>query len=155
MHVPTSEILSTRLPMPHSPRWYEGKLFMLFSATGELACLDISTGKYDIITRLPGFTRGMARYQDYLFIGLSKIRENASTFRNLPVASQELISGVAIIHLPTGKTVGVIRYENSVEELYDIQIIPGFRRPGLLNHIRPEHRLALVTPADAFWKGDE
>ncbi|QHT65830.1 TIGR03032 family protein [Rhodocytophaga rosea] len=155
MHVPTGEILATQLPMPHSPRWYDGKLYMLFSATGELACLDTSSGKYDSIARLPGFARGMARYQDYLFIGLSKIRENASTFRNLPVASQELFSGVAIVQLSTGKTIGFIRYENSVEELYDIQVIPGFRRPGLLNHIRPEHRLALVTPTDAFWKGDE
>lgn len=155
MHVPTGEILTDKLPMPHSPRLYDGNLFVLFSATGELACLDIQTGKHEIVSRLPGFTKGMARQGDYLFIGLSRIRENASTFRNLPVASKALFSGIAVIHLPSGKTEGLIRYENSVEEIYDIQILPDIRRPGLLNAARPEHRLALVTPTDSFWKSNQ
>ena len=42
-------------------------------------------------------------------------------------------------------------YENSVEELYDVQIIPEFRRPGLLSPMKGEHRLALTLPNDDFW----
>ena len=76
IHVGTGEIIATHLLMPHSPRMHDGKLFVLFSATGELACINTENGKYEIITRLPGFTRGMARQGEYLFIGLSKIREN-------------------------------------------------------------------------------
>jgi hypothetical protein len=55
------------------------------------------------------------------------------------------------IHLPTDANVGHIRYEQSVEEIYDIQILPGFLRPGILNHTSPKHRLALHTPEAVFF----
>jgi uncharacterized protein (TIGR03032 family) len=154
MHVPTQEIIATELAMPHSPRLYDGKLYVLLSATGELAVIDVISGQKEVICRMPGFVRGMARIGEYLFVGLSRIRENSSTFRNLPVSSQALFSGVGVVHINSGNIIGYIRYENSVEELYDVQIIPGLRRPGLLNHNRPEHRLALSTPTEGFWKSD-
>ncbi|MGH2646206.1 MAG: DUF4915 domain-containing protein, partial [Ginsengibacter sp.] len=135
----------------HSPRWFDGQLYCLLSATGQLVRIDAFTGKYDVITKLKGFVRGMAKRGDYLFIGLSRLRQNASTFRDLAITKDAIYCGVEIIHLPTGANVGNIRYQQSVEEIYDVQIVPGALRPGILNHTSAAHRLALHTPEAFFW----
>jgi uncharacterized protein (TIGR03032 family) len=151
MDIETNEIVAHSLPMPHSPRWYDGQLYCLLSATGDLIRVDIATGKYDVITRLKGFVRGMTKHGDYLFIGLSKLRKNSSTFRDLAITKDAIYCGVEIIHLPTGANVGHIRYQQSVEEIYDVQVLPGSLRPGILNHTAAVHRSALHTPGHAFW----
>jgi len=149
--VEKNEIVAENLPMPHSPRLINGKLYILLSATGELAKVDISTGKYEVVKELSGFVRGMSAYGDYLFIGLSKLRENSSAFRDLPIAKKSVFSGVVIIHEPTASIVGYIKYENSVDEIYDVKVIPGMKRPGLLNHEKKDHKIALVSPVGDFW----
>jgi len=151
MDIETNEVVAHSLPMPHSPRWFNGQLYCLLSATGQLIRIDVATGKYDVITQLKGFTRGMAKRGDYLFIGLSKLRQNASAFRDLAITKDAIYCGIEIIHLPTGAKVGHIRYEQSVEEIYDVQVVPDFLRPGILNHTSPKHRLALHTPEAVFW----
>jgi uncharacterized protein (TIGR03032 family) len=151
MDVPTNEVVAEALPMPHSPRWFDGQLYCLLSANGQLIRVDIATGKYEVVARLNGFARGMAKRGDYLFIGLSKLRQNASTFRDLAISKDALHCGVEIVHLPSGAKVGHIRYEQSVDEIYDVQILPGVLRPGILNHTSTTHRLALHTPDAVFW----
>lgn len=151
MDIQSNEYICRHLQMPHSPRWFDGKLYCLLSATGELIQIDIESGKYEVITRLKGFVRGMAKRGDYLFIGLSRLRKNSSIFRDLAITKDAIHCGVEIIHLPTGANVGHIRYQSSVEEIYDVQILPNALRPGILNHTTPTHRLALHTPETAFW----
>ncbi len=97
------------------------------------------------IKGIDGFVRDMAKHGDYLFIGLSKLRQNSSTFRDLPIAKRSIYCGIEIVHLPTATRVGNIRYQSSIEELYDVQIIPKIR-PEILNHLKGQHRLALNTP---------
>lgn len=154
MEVPSGEIVAQNLPMPHSPRWINGELYCLLSATGELVKIDRYTGRYDVVTRLSGFVRGMAHIGDYVFVGMSKLRENASVFRDLPITKKAVYCGVEIIHLPTGNPVGHIRYAASVEELYDVQIV-NHLRPGILNHLTEQYKLALNTPDYDFWSVDE
>ncbi|UII31748.1 TIGR03032 family protein [Fulvivirga ulvae] len=155
--VETCETITRNLAMPHSPRIYDGELFALLSATGELIKIDIHTGKYEVIKKFDGFVRGMVRHGDYLFIGLSKLRENSSAFRDLPIAKRSLFCGIIILHLPTVGIVGHIKYESSVEEIYDVKIMAGSRRPGLLNHEGVNHKVAITSPVGDFWavKNDE
>ena len=149
--VDSQEIIAAELPMPHSPRLYDGTLYVLLSATGELAAVDINTGRYEVVKPLDGFVRGMARHGDYLFIGLSKLRQNSSSFADLPTAKKALFCGIMILHLPSGSVAGQIRYESSVDELYDVKVLPGLRRPNVLNHTKEEHRTALITPQKGYW----
>ncbi len=151
MDIDTNEIVIQSLPMPHSPRWFDGNLYCLLSATGQLIKADVHSGRYDVVCQLKGFVRGMAKYGDYVFIGLSKLRQNASTFRDLAISKDAMYCGVEIIHLPTGANVGNIRYLQSVEEIYDVQILSNSLRPGVLNHTSPVHRLALHTPQSTYW----
>ncbi|MFY0626214.1 MAG: TIGR03032 family protein [Reichenbachiella sp.] len=151
MHVPTGEILSHGLAMPHSPRLEGEKLFALLSATGELIHVDQHSGKYDVVTKIPGFVRGMCRYGNLLFIGLSKMRKSSKTFADLPISKESIFSGVMVVDANTGQIVGHIKYENSLEEIYDIQVIQGFDRPGILGVNTDDHRNGLSLPNQGFW----
>ena len=151
MHVPSGETILENLSMPHSPRIYDGKLYMLLSATGEIVCVDPEKGTYETINKINGFIRGMARCKDYLFVGRSRLRKNSSTFRDLPIADRALESGVTVLHLPTGAVVGSMRFESSVDEIFDIQILPEMTRPGILNTQSETHKMALTTPDATYW----
>jgi uncharacterized protein (TIGR03032 family) len=147
----SNQVIAENLPMPHSPRLYDGQLYVLLSATGELVRVDVNTGKYDQVANLNGFVRGLGRCGDYLFIGLSKLRANSSTFAKLPMSHQAQLAGLSIVHLPTGAIVGHIRYQSSVEEIYDVRILEGIQRPNIMNTYKEEHKLGLSIPGTTYW----
>lgn len=151
IHVPSGEILTEGLAMPHSPRIEGNKLFVLLSATGELISVDQQSGKYDVMTKIPGFVRGMSRYGNLLFIGLSKMRKSSPTFKDLPIAQESVFPGVVIVDANTGNILGHIKYENSLEEIYDIKIIDNMPRPGILGVNTDDHRNGLSLPNQGFW----
>lgn len=124
MDVSSGEIVVEGLPMPHSPRVYDGKLYLLLSGTGELVCAEPETGGYEVVAQLPGFVRGMARCGDYLFVGLSKLRKTSSTFAALPISEDALFSGIVVVSLSEGRIVEHLKYETGVEEIYDVQVLP-------------------------------
>ena len=70
---------------------------------------------------------------------------------NYMIAKDSVKSGIQIIHLPTASIAAYIRYETSVDEIYDIKILPGLRRPGIVSHSNDTHKLAITTPGDNFW----
>jgi len=155
IHVPSSEIVLGDLMMPHSPRIYDGKIYLLLSATGDVVVVDPASGKYDVVQRIEGFIRGMSRCGDYLFVARSRLRKNASTFKDLPIAQKARTAGLTVIHLPTGALVATLTYGGSVDEIFDVQVLPGLLRPGILNTMDETYRLALTTPETTFWaRGD-
>ncbi|MEQ8702782.1 MAG: TIGR03032 family protein [Phaeodactylibacter sp.] len=153
--IESGEALLEGLAMPHSPRLYDGQLYVLLSATGELIRVAPEDGSYDVVARLNSFVRGLGRCGDYAFIGLSRLRANSSTFAKLPMEHQARQAGIAIVHLPTGATVGQIRYQTSVDEIYDILILPGLQRPNLLNTEQEAHKLGLSIPEKTYWARPE
>lgn len=151
LHVPSGEVILENLPMPHSPRIYDGALYMLFSATGEIVKIDAERRTRETVNTVQGFVRGMARHGEYLFVGRSRLRKNASTFKDLPIADKALTAGVSILHLPTGAHVGSMTFESSVDEIYDVQVIPGVTRPGILSTENNTYTRALTTPQTTYW----
>lgn len=149
--VRTNEIVLQNLQMPHSPRIYKGKLYLLQSASGELMQMDMQTKKLELVKNLKGFVRGMDIYNDYAFIGLSKIRETSQAFADMPIASYDNRAGVVIIHLPTKAIVGEIVYENSVDEIYEIKVMPNTSRANILNTTDKEYKNLIIYPDIAFW----
>lgn len=73
--------------MPHSPRWYREELWVLESGNGSLAKVDLNSGKLTTVAQLPGFTRGLAFWENLAFIGISQIRETA-VFSGLPITKK-------------------------------------------------------------------
>ena len=151
MDVQSNEVLLRDLPMPHSPRIFNGVLYLLLSVTGEVVAVDLKDGSYEVVNRVEGSVRGMTQYKDYLFVGSSLLRKT-HTFGDLPLAqSNATFCGVSMFHLPSGAFVGQIKYVNSCEEIYDIQVLPGLRRPGILGVNSPMYRRALSIPNATFW----
>ena len=148
--IESNEVVTTGLAMPHSPRIIDGKLYVLQSASGDISEVDVHSGKCTTVKNLGRYVRGMAFYKGFLFVAFSKIREKFSAFGDLSIAAASNEAGISIIHFASGSVVGEIKYKNSVEEIYDLQILP-FRRPGLVNFDQPEKDLAISLPGFGAW----
>ncbi|BDS10294.1 TIGR03032 family protein [Aureispira anguillae] len=155
MHLPSNEIIADGLAMPHAPRIYGGKLYVLLSAKEQLICIDPEKGTHDVVAHIPGFVRGMAKYGDYLFVGRSKTRKTSSTFKQLKIAKEADIAGVTVVHLPTGTIAANLNWLSSVDEIYDVQIIPNTNRPNILNTYTDAHHRALMLPNTTYWATKE
>lgn len=147
----SGEIVAGDLQMPHSPRIVGDGLFILESATGELSRIDTSTGQKDSVARMDGFVRGMSVWRDHLFVAFSKLRKNSSTFRDLPIADKAKAAGIAVIHAPSGATVAWMRYNQTVDEIFDVEVLPGLRRPGIVRHDDELATRAFTMPHTTFW----
>jgi uncharacterized protein (TIGR03032 family) len=158
LDVPSGEAVASGLSMPHSPRWHDGRLWVLESGKGEINVVDLPTGRVETVAQLPGFTRGLAFAGRYAFIGLSQVRE--SVFGGIPLAQrlQERVCGVWVVDIQTGATVAFLRFEDAVQEVFEVAVLPGLRFPELSEpggelvggtYVLPEEALAEValTPA--------
>lgn len=81
--VDTNEIVCTGLSMPHSPRMYNGKLWLLNSGAGEIGYVDLEKKAFVPVAFCPGFLRGLYLHGRYAFVGLSKPRYER--FSGLPL----------------------------------------------------------------------
>jgi uncharacterized protein (TIGR03032 family) len=130
LEVASGEAVTTGLALPHSPRWHDGNLFVLNSGMGRLERVDLATGHREAIAAVPGYARGLAFHRDLAFVGLSRIRETA-IFGGTPIAAyhDQLKCGVGVIELSTGDTVATLQFATGVEEVFDVQTVPGARCP--------------------------
>ena len=118
--------------MPHSPRLWAGRLWLLESGQGSLAYADLPNQTWRTVATLPGFTRGIDFAGPLAFIGLSQVRESA-VFSGIPLVErlEERICGVWVVNVETGETVAFLRFETGVQEIFAVQIVPA-RYPEML-----------------------
>jgi uncharacterized protein (TIGR03032 family) len=135
MDVDSGAILCRGLSMPHSPRWYAGRLWLCESGSGTLGYLDLDTGRYEAVAAVPGFTRGLDFAGDLAFVGLSQVRESA-VFSGIPIterlAPEERTCGVCVVDLRRGETVALLKFESGVQEIFAVAVL-GRRFPDLIN----------------------
>jgi len=140
--VRTNRIVTDRLSMPHSPRWHEGRLWVLNSGTGYLGRIDLETGAFEPVAFCPGFTRGLAFHDGHAVVGLSQPRDGA--FRGLALDAElkrrdaDPWCGVQIIDLATGDVVQWIRFSGAVTELFAVSVIPYVRQPMAVGFLTDE-----------------
>lgn len=136
--IDSHEIVTHNLCMPHSPRMHQNQLYVLDSGQGMLSRVDINTGKRDVVCKLPGFTRGLDFIANVAFIGISQIRES-NLFGGLPITEEikEPISGVWMVDINTGNTLGFIRFSGKVQEIFSVNILQGATYPTVLEHNDP------------------
>lgn len=140
------------LSMPHSPRMYRGRLWLLNSGTGEIGWIErgplAEDARFRVLAFCPGFVRGLAFHGRYAFVGLSKPRherfEGLALDRRLAEADSEPWCGLQIIDLDTGACVHWFRIDGSVAELYDLGVVPDVVRPMALGFATNEI-LDLIT----------
>jgi uncharacterized protein (TIGR03032 family) len=138
--VATNAMVTEKLSMPHSPRWYNKRLWVLNSGTGHLGTVDLQGGSFEPRVFCPGFLRGLVFHNGHAIVGLSQPRDG--TFSGLPLDNElkdrdaEPWCGLQIVNLASGDIVEWIRLEGGVSELFDIAVLPGVRWPvatGFLN----------------------
>jgi uncharacterized protein (TIGR03032 family) len=134
--VDSGEVMTRGLSMPHSPRWYGGRLWVCESGAGTLGFVDPDTGKYEAVAEVPGFTRGVEFAGNFAFVGLSQVRESA-VFSGIPITerltAEERTCGVCVIDLTSGQAVALLRFETGVQEVFAVTVLPGRRYPDLIN----------------------
>jgi uncharacterized protein (TIGR03032 family) len=152
MAAPSGDIVAHGLSMPHSPRWHDGRLWLLESGAGGFGFVDLASGRYQSVAVLPGFTRGLDFFADLAFIGLSQVRETA-VFSGIPVAErplQERCCGVWVVQVSTGQTVAFLKFEDAVQEVFAVQVLPGVRFPDLVNDDPPLLSNSFILPDEAL-----
>jgi uncharacterized protein (TIGR03032 family) len=137
MDVRNNTEVARNLSMPHSPRLRDGKIWLLQAGTGELGFIVPQTGAFEAAAFCPGFVRGLAFQGNHALVGTSLPRTNA-LFTGLPLedglASRKLAADCAVhvVNLNTGAIDHVLRLGGAVREFYEVAIIPGLTRAGLL-----------------------
>lgn len=137
MDVATNEPVSSGLSMPHSPRLYDGKLWVLNSGHGTLSTVDTGRGNLTRAASCLGFARGLGFIGRSAVIGISMPRRNA-IFEGLALdeilkkTDTTPICGLQIVDIDTGETQHWLRFEHTIEELFDVAILPGVHQPELV-----------------------
>ncbi|HYT91906.1 MAG TPA: TIGR03032 family protein [Gemmataceae bacterium] len=147
MEVSSGQVISRGLSMPHSPRLHDGRLWLLESGTGQLVLVDPATGCRQRIAELPGFARGLALSGPYAFVGLSKIRPT-SAMDGVPLAQrrEQLKCGVAVVDLRSGQVIAFLEFQTAVEEIFDVQLLPGLRFPEVIGFQQETIQHTFVVP---------
>jgi uncharacterized protein (TIGR03032 family) len=152
LDVDSGAVLCRGLSMPHSPRWYGGRLWVLESGSGTLGIVNVNTGQYEAVAAVPGFTRGLDFAGDLAFVGLSQVRESA-VFSGIPItdrlAPEERTCGVCVVDLRRGEPVALLKFESGVQEVFAVAVLPR-RFPDLINDDEELLESSFVVPTECL-----
>ncbi|MDH5599588.1 MAG: TIGR03032 family protein, partial [Cyclobacteriaceae bacterium] len=144
-----------KLPMPHSPIYWNNSIYFLLSATGEVVKYDIEKQESKVIAQVDSFLRGLDIYDHYLFVGASKMRETSKSFKDLPIAKKSF-AGIIIIDLITGETVGNLTYTDRISEIFSVRVITNMKLPILLSEKDEGYEKCIHCGDDLnYWLVDE
>lgn len=128
VEVPSGRMLARGLCLPHSPRVDGERLFFLRSGESDLAVADGRSGEVTSVVSVPGVARGLALHGGYAFVGTSKARP---TLEGVPIVGErdKLRCGVWGVDLRSGAIAGHLEFKTGVEEIFDVQVLPGIVAP--------------------------
>ena len=143
--IQTNQVIASGLSMPHSPRVYQGKLWLHNSGTGEFGFVPLPDAEAAApqpqsltpLTFCPGYLRGLAFCGDYAIVGLSKPRDDSfvglALDDRLAAKQVEPWCGLMVIDSRSGDVLHWLRIEQPVSELYDVQVLPQIRYASALS----------------------
>jgi uncharacterized protein (TIGR03032 family) len=148
LEVPSGVPICTGLASPHSPRWHDGRLWVLESSVGALMVVDTETGEKHEVARVPGFARGLTFVGQYALVATSMAEE---PFLGDPpefgsAGRRELECGIWALDTETGTTIGTLRFDSGLREISDLEVLPGLRVPELLEPGSSLAETAFVLP---------
>lgn len=144
------ETVMRGLSMPHSPRWYDDRLWLHDSGTGRFGHVDLKDGSFEPVSFCPGFLRGMDFAGDFAVMGTSKPRDSG-TFEGLPL--DEILArnktdaecALYIVDLKSGTVAHSLKIEGVVTELYDVVLLPETVRPMAIGFQGDEIRRVITV----------
>ena len=122
-------------------------------ARGRSGTSTSSTGRYQPIAEVPGFTRGLDFAGNLAFVGLSQVRESA-VFSGIPITERltedERTCGVCVVDLASGQVVALLRFDDGRAGDLRRQVLPGRRLPELINDDEKLLENSFVVPDAAL-----
>lgn len=148
----TNSVIAENLCLPHSPRLIDGKLLVLEAGCGNVQLVNAGAKSMTLLTRLPGFTRGLAGSSGIAFIGLSGLR-NSPMIKRTPLMNDfdKHMTGLVAIEIQTGQVIGSLHMENKKIEIFDLAIIPGMRNAGIADTDEVNGCYVIESNAGNYW----
>lgn len=150
--IDSNEVVCEGLSMPHSPRWANGKLWLLNAGTGHLGWVDFKAKAFVPLAFLPGFPRGLSIFGNTAAVGLSKPRnqrfEGLQLDAELARRDVDPWCGVQMINLASGDVEQWIRFDGDISELFDVCFLPNVRNPMMVGLRTPEIRDLITFEAE-------
>ena len=150
--VESDTIVASGLSMPHSPRWYRNRLWLHESGSGNFGTVNLDSARFDPVALCPGYLRGLDFVGDFAVVGLSLPRRSDALSglaldENLARAGLDPRCAICVLDLTTGEVVHWLRFEGIVEELYDVAVLDGVRRPMAVG-FKSDEIMRVITIAD-------
>jgi uncharacterized protein (TIGR03032 family) len=134
VRVADGEIVCDRLSMPHSPRLRDGQLWITNGGTGELGTVDVTSGGFQPVAALPGFTRGLTFHGRFAVVGSSRSPKD-DTFEDLPLqdrldrAGTDPVCGVFVVDCDTGRVEHSLVLHAGSPEVTGLAVLTDTRSP--------------------------
>jgi uncharacterized protein (TIGR03032 family) len=117
----TNRTVADGLTLPHAPRLYRNRLWVLESGTGSLGWIDLEKRRFERFVQVPGFPRGLRFIGDHALVMTARQRG----------AEGEAAAGIHWVNLKTGKTDHQLLLKGALTEAIDVAVIPGETVPRL------------------------
>ena len=134
LEIQTGSPVVSGLSMPHSPRVYDQKLWVLDSGRGNLCIVDTQRSEITRVADMQGYARGLSFTGRFAVVGLSRPRTN-DIFSGLELddkikkSGNAAMCGVAVVNIDTGQVEEWLSFGEPVNEIYDVAVLQGVRRP--------------------------
>ena len=130
---PSGEIVARAVDAAFAPL-VRRQALGLESGTGTFGFVDPGPGRYEPIAELPGFTRGLDFVGRFAFMGSRRCaRRPSSAASRSPSGSRRADLRRLGGRHPPGQTVAFLRFEDALQEIFAVQVVPGRRYPDLIN----------------------
>lgn len=115
----TREPVVQGLTRPHSARLHDDRLWVLNSGYGEFGVAD---GRFEVVTRLPGWTRGLCFHGGLAFVGSSRVIPRFRSYApGLDVDAS--VCGVHAIDVASGRILGSLRWPRG-NQIFAVEWLP-------------------------------
>ena len=112
--ITSGETVVGGLHKPHSPRVYDGYLYVLESSAGRMLRFKLDTWDMELVATLPGYVRGVAYHAGHALVATSVDRTDKNGGK----------SRVYLINLESGKVLDQLVFVDTISEIFDVQPIP-------------------------------
>jgi uncharacterized protein (TIGR03032 family) len=152
MDIETGEVILSNLAMPHSPTVFDNKLYYLLSATGDVMCYDLQSNENLRLANFNTFVRGMEVIDDFIVLGMSKIREGSHFFTELPVNQEDSFCGLRILDRISGRELAGLTYTKRIQEIFAVRLAKGVISPAILTDRDELHDQCIQAPESKnYW----
>ena len=150
--IESNEIVARGLSMPHSPRWHAGRLWLLgighrqpgLRRPGHAA----GTSRSCISTASRAAWKWSATWRSSACRKSAKRPSSAASKSPSGCKETERTCGVWVVDIQRGQVVAFLKFEEAVQEIFAVALLPGMRFPDLINDNAELVGSSFVLPDD-------